>query len=100
MRKSNNYANFALVPNPAHFRRVIKLVFLRLGVDALKLQLYGVRRGAATYTFARSKSYDFVCEKGRWASHKLMRTYVNEAMKALTELKFGDKTNTLIDKKT
>ena len=48
LRKSNNYADFALVPNPTHFRRVIKLVFVRLGVDALKLQLYGVRRGAAT----------------------------------------------------
>ena len=69
-----------------------------LGLQEHNLQLYGVRRGAATSTFARTGSYDFVAERGRWSSHKVMKSYLNEAMRDQTETKFSATSRAAIEK--
>ncbi len=90
--KFHGYKDFPLVSDARHFRQTIKHVLGLLGFIDAGLQLYGVRRGGATSTFIRTSSYDAVAERGRWASHKAMKTYINEAMKCMAEEKYTDDT--------
>ena len=95
-RQAQGSQDFPLVENQNHFRRTMKTVLAILKVEHMGFQLYGVRRGSATNVFGLTASFDAVCERGRWSSVKSMRMYVNQAMQALTEMKFTDESNELM----
>ena len=61
-----DHADVLLIPSAKAFRSTIKAAMKVLSLQEHNLQLYGARRGAATSTFARTGSYDFLAEKGRW----------------------------------
>ncbi len=49
-------------------------------------------RGGATSHFQRHGSYDAVAERGRGASQKVMKSYLNSAWRQKTEQSFTAKT--------
>jgi hypothetical protein len=61
------------------FRRRWRTVLQELGIPA-KFTPYGIRRGGATALFQHTGKYDMVMQKGRWASMKSMKLYVNAAL--------------------
>ena len=49
---------------------------------------YSLRRGGATQVFLDTQSYSAVCQRGRWASEKTTRIYIQDSVALLTELAF------------
>jgi hypothetical protein len=64
---------------PHHFRSIFKAAcdFYNLR-DGYKP--YSLRRGGCTHFFKTSASLDLVTERGRWASHRTARIYINVAL--------------------
>ena len=60
-----DHADVPLIPSAKAFISTIKAAMKVLVLQEHNLQLYGVRRGVASSTFARTGSYDFVAERGR-----------------------------------
>ena len=56
------------------------------GLDATPYKPYSLRRGGATQVFLETRSYSSVCQRGRWASERTCRTYIQDSVALLTEL--------------
>ena len=56
------------------------------GLDATPYKPYSLRRGGATQVFLETRSYSFVCQRGRWASERTCRIYIQDSVALLTEL--------------
>ena len=67
------------------FREEFRQLTQTCGLGFLNLQPYGLRRGGATELFRQQGMLDPVMLRGRWASHKVCRIYLNEAL-----LEFSD----------
>ena len=52
----------------------------------MRWRLYSLRRGGATDEFATNGNYDLLTERGRWASTRTAKIYVNEAMAELSTI--------------
>ena len=46
---------------------------------------YSLRRGGATQVFLDTQSYSTVCQRGRWASERTCRVYIQDSVALLTE---------------
>ena len=55
------------------------------GLSQAKYKPYSLRRGGATQVFLVSQSYSAVCQRGRWASEKTTRIYIQDSVALLTE---------------
>ena len=58
------------------FRQLVK----EAGLQNLDLQVYSIRRGAATNLFCRCASFDTVSDRGRWKNIRTCRIYVDAAL--------------------
>ena len=58
------------------FRQLVK----EAGLQNLDLQVYSIRRGAATNLFRRCASFDTVSDRGRWKNIRTCRIYVDAAL--------------------
>ena len=52
----------------------------------MQWRLYSLRRGGATDEFATNGNYDLLTERGRWASVRTAKIYVNQAMAELSTI--------------
>ncbi len=60
----NDHADVPLIPSAKAFRSTIKAALKVLGLQEHNLQLYGVRSGAATSTFARTDPMTLLPKEG------------------------------------
>ena len=58
-----------------------------LGVADAGFQPYSVRRGGATAFFRRTRNMEATLDRGRWASARVARIYVNDGLAKDVELK-------------
>ena len=61
-------------------RRRFSQLVKEAGLQNLDLQVYSIRRGAATNLFRRCASFDTVSDRGRWKNIRTCRIYVDAAM--------------------
>ena len=61
-------------------RRRFKVLLQDAGLTNMDLQLYSIRRGAATSMFRECASFDKVADRGRWRNIKTCRGYVDSAL--------------------
>ena len=65
---------------PQAFRRCFRQPVDGLSLNNLLLKPYSVRRGRATSLFRGTNSLDVVVLKGRWATQRTARIYVNTSL--------------------
>ena len=68
-------------------RRRFKTLLQDAGLTNMDLQLYSIRRGAATSMFRECASFDKVADRGRWRNIKTCRGYVDSALQDAASLK-------------
>ena len=59
-----------------------------LGVQSYGLKPYSIRRGGATSYYRRTRRMDDTLERGRWASYRVARIYVNDGLAKEVEMNF------------
>ena len=64
------------------FRQLVK----EAGLQDMDLQVYSIRRGAATNLFRRCASFDTVSDRGRWKNIRTCRIYVDAALQDAASL--------------
>ena len=72
------------------FMRLFRRVVIALGLAHEKVTLYSFRRGGATHDFLEHGSLELTLLRGRWASARSARIYVQDAVAALAELQLSD----------
>ena len=65
---------------PQAFRRCFRQLVDGLSLNNLLLKPYSMRRGGATSLFRGTNSLDVVVLKGRWATQRTARIYVNTSL--------------------
>ena len=84
--KSANKPGTMLTP-PAHiWRKQFVSALQALNLLEWEFRPYSLRRGGATFWFARHGSLDKILVQGRWMAARTARTYLNEGLAVLTEL--------------
>ena len=58
-----------------------------LGISDFKFRPYSLRRGGATFFFAKHQNLDRILLQGRWHTQKSARIYINEGLSVLSEMK-------------
>ena len=71
---------------PSTFRAWFAKGLEATGLSRAKYKPYSLRRGGATQVCLESQSYSAVCQRGRWASEKTTRIYIQDSVALLTEL--------------
>ena len=61
-----------------------------LGVSHLRFKPYSLRRGGATAFFRKVNSMELTLERGRWASARIGRIYVNDGIAKETEMRLSE----------
>ena len=59
-----------------------------LAVQNYGLKPYSIRRGGATSFYRRTRRMDETLERGRWASYRVARIYVNDGLAKELEMNF------------
>ena len=76
-----------LLTPPAHtWRKKFSDALTALDLLAWEFRPYSLRRGGATFWFARHGSLDRILIQGRWMAARTARTYLNEGLAVLTEI--------------
>ena len=79
-----------IYPGSQHvFYKLFHQGFAWLGVTDAGFQPYSVRRGGATAYFRRTRNIEATLDRGRWASTRVARIYVNDGLAKQVELNFG-----------
>ena len=60
-----------------------------LGVEEFGFQPYSLRRGGATAYFRATRNMEATLDRGRWASARVARIYVNDGLARELELRFS-----------
>ena len=73
---------------PAHtWRKEFAQGLSALKLDSYEFRPYSLRRGGATFWFQKHGSLDRILLQGRWLAARTARTYLNEGLSVLTEIK-------------
>ena len=75
--------------NPYMFRKLFGKSADVFG-DFENLSVYSLRRGGATWNFLQHHSMELTLLKGRWASAKTARIYLQDAIAGLSDLQMSD----------
>ena len=81
----------SLTPSPHVWRKAFAKALDALGLEPWEFQPYSLRRGGATFWFSRHGSLDRILLQGRWMAAKTARTYLNEGLSVLAEMKIPAK---------
>ena len=85
-KSSTTSASF-LAP-PAHvWRKQFTSALESMGLEQWEFRPYSLRRGGATFWFGRHGNLDKILLQGRWMAARTARTYLNEGLAVLTEIK-------------
>ena len=76
-----------LTPSPYLWRKEFAQALLALKLESFEFRPYSLRRGGATFWFAKHGSLDRILLQGRWMAAKTARTYLNEGLAVLTRIK-------------
>ena len=60
-----------------------------LGLEDFGFHPYSLRRGWATAYFRATRNMESTLDRGRWASARVARIYVNDGLAREVELRFG-----------
>ena len=63
-----------------------------LGVSHLRFKPYSIRRGGATSFYRTCRSMELTLERGRWATVRVGRIYINDGLAKETEMKLPEAT--------
>jgi integrase len=72
-----------------YFRQVFNHIVTQLNLVDWGFKPYSLRRGGATEHFRRFNSLSATVVKGRWASSKMARVYLNDGLATLASYKFN-----------
>ena len=78
--------NTPLANNPGKWRSLFGQALEALNLQDYGFRPYSLRRGGATWWFAKHGSLDKILLQGRWAAPKTARIYINEGLSILAEL--------------
>ena len=80
-------AGSLLAPPPHVWRKMFSEALTSLELQEWGFRPYSLRRGGATFFFSKHGSLDRILLQGRWMAARTARTYLNEGLAVLTELK-------------
>ena len=80
------------LPKTYMFYDLFKKGLRWLGLEGYGFQPYSLRRGGATAYFRATKSMEATLDRGRWASARVARIYVNDGLAKEVELRFDQET--------
>lgn len=75
-----------LARNAGRWRNLFNEALKSLKLESFAFRPYSLRRGGATWWFARHHSLDKILLQGRWQAQKTARIYLNEGLSVLAEL--------------
>ena len=75
--------------SPSKWRGLFQQALVALKIESFGFRPYSLRRGGATWWFAKHHSLDRLLLQGRWHSAKTARIYLNEGLSVLAELKLS-----------
>ena len=75
-----------LAVSPANWRAQFNDALKALRVESFGFRPYSLRRGGATWWFAKHHSLDKILLQGRWQAPKTARMYINEGLSILAEM--------------
>ena len=75
-----------LCPSAAVWRSKFSECVNAVGLSHFPLRPYSLRRGGATFWFAKHGSLDRVIVLGRWQAQRTARIYINEGMASIAEM--------------
>ena len=88
--------NYIFVMKPHVFYSLFKKGLAWLGLESFGFHPYSLRRGGATAYFRATRNMEATLDRGRWASARVARIYVNDGLAREVELRFTeDVTNRL-----
>ena len=76
-----------LVSSPTSWRAQFKQALDALQLTTWEFRPYSLRRGGAAFWFSRHGSLDRILIQGRWMAARTARTYLNEGLAVLAEIK-------------
>ena len=79
-----------LAKNPAHWRGLFVQAITALGLADWGFRPYSLRRGGATWWFARHHSLDRILLQGRWSAPKTAKIYFNEGLAVMAEMRLPE----------
>ena len=80
------------------FRKRFACLLSDLSLISLGYRPYSLRRGGATEYFRTTGNLDLTADRGRWASLRTARIYLNEGQLMLTEIQFSQQQMAAIDR--
>ena len=83
--KTLSTGSSALAKNPAHWRDLFNQAIVALA--SFNFRPYSLRRGGATWWFARHGSLDKILVQGRRQAPKTARIYLNKGLAIVAELR-------------
>ena len=89
---NTSHRNYVFLPKPYVFYDLFKKGLKWLGLDSYGFQPYSLRRGGATAYFRATRSMEATLDRGRWASARVARIYVNDGLAKEVELRFTQET--------
>ena len=90
--------NSLMVPSASQWRKKFKEGLEALEIQSVGFRPYSLRRGGATFWFSRHGSLDRILLQGRWLAARTARTYLNEGLAVLTDLKISSRAITAFHK--
>eukprot|EP00435_Cladocopium_sp_Y103_P008139 s339_g2.t1 len=76
-----------LTPAPHVWRKAFAQALEALSLQSCEFRPYSLRRGGATFWFGQHGSLDRILLQGRWMAARTARTYLNEGLAVLAEMK-------------
>ena len=77
----------SLTSSPASWRKLFNSAVEALKLESHGFRPYSLRRGGATFWFAKHQNLDRILLQGRWHAHKSARIYIDEGLSMLASLK-------------
>ena len=89
--KNSSSSASKLTPSPHAWRKAFTNAWESLALGPWEFRPYSLRRGGATFWFSKHGSLDRILLQGRWMAAKTARTYLNEGLATLAEMKISHK---------
>jgi len=89
--KSHTASSAKLTPPPHKWRTLFSQALVAMGLEKWEFRPYSLGRGGATFWFGKHGSLDRILLQGRWLAAKTARTYLNEGLAVLTDMKIPPK---------
>ena len=86
LKQWKSFSSAKLAPSPTAWRTKFSEYLNELGLAEFGFRPYSLRRGGATFWFAKHGQFDRLLVAGRWQAPKTARIYINEGLALLAEM--------------